>query len=555
MQFLRYIFLTILFFLFSSGSRTYAAIVDRELEIELDPVEGAKGYEIKITPVQGTPGEIITEKMAAPEIKRRLPLGHWSIAIRSFDRRNVPGKWKDLGTVDILFTAPKLIAPEPNKIINKVKTEGQDITFRWDTFNPAAAFEIEIAKIDGEIIKKETIQGSEFSTKLPPGSYRWTLKSILPDGVSLDGKDPDPSLFQLLGNKLADPAIQKPKTIPPESITWSEVPQATSYKILFLRIKDASGTDLKDPVSLIDRAQPTNSIEIPPMDPGTYKLTVVATAENYESSRERKIQFRIKKTKEAPKKTAAGTLNAEDPKAHDTISKDVHYTTLNLTNASVGPVFWSYSLTGDNGASYSVFAATFTAISADTSYWFSKNEKSAWGIEFRGRQTNIFLFKDGSQDTPDQSSVTVADRRLALLLRHRSIFDRVGLDAIIGMGGHHYTYLIQEQASGIVSPDEGNLMEFYLGASADWRLTTGHRTQLDLAFHPVGASAGLTAVQTRQYTATLRFLQSVIPDRAYLNWSLEYFRSRVTVASDLLGGTGSTTSTWYRFGAGLTLAL
>ena len=295
-----------------------------------------------------------------------------------------------------------------------------------------------------------------------------------------------------------------------------------------------------------------NSTETMPPDlkPGAYKISITAKAIGFTDSKASLWNFKV----QAPKPLALSPSKKEvvTPPRH---LVRPHHVPVDFLQGSMGPVFWTYNFKANDGQYFNLIAATVNAISADVNKWFAQTPESAWAVEVRGRQTNIYLFEQPDPAIPQQSKIIVDDRRIALVGRRRKIIDRVGIDAIFGLGTHHYTYLLQDSESSVITPEGGNLYEFYVGGAADWEAPSGRHASFDLVFHPVGFSSGISAVTTLQYTGTLRLLQPMLNKKSYLSLVFENIRSRVQTIGPTESTSGQTTSTWYRFGVGLAIKI
>ncbi len=449
-----------IFFLLLCPSVILAQAIERELFLELDPIKDAVAYEIKIEPINGTLGQVVTKRMKKLEFAKKLPLGSYQIYTRSFDARNTPGKWSDLGKAEIQFKAPLLQKPEPNQKFTILDKQPIKIDFAWTSFHPKAKFKFILKDSSGKIVSSKIIEGGDYQIALPSGTYAWQVVSNPPPRVSIQGQDPSALAFEII----EEPKLPEPKPIIQKNVAAKE------------------------------------------------KAPVVK-----------------KPLKSIPAKTYR-----------------------NLASASVGPVLWSYQFKSNSGGdSFQLSAATVTSLAGDLIHWFGDDLSRGWGIEVRGRQTNIYLFPDGDPNNETQTPVTVADRRIGLMPHIRKSWGNLALDGLLGFGTHHYTYLIQDGTIKNVRSNEGELREFYLGGSLDWTTESKHHASLDLTFHPVSASQAISVSQTSQYTLSFKFLQKVFNDRFYINYDLENIRSSVTLTSDYFTGEATTVATWYRLGLGI----
>lgn len=521
-----------------------AQALERELLLELDPVPEAKSYEVKIEPIKQTKGQTLLEKIAKPEFAKKLPLGSYHIHARAYDHRGVPGVWSDLGTAEIQFKAPVIDAPQPDAIFSITSNEPYECDFKWSAFHPDATYLFVLKNTAGIIIEKKKIRGGVFHVALPAGGYIWNVQSIVPVGVTLQGADPIPRTLSIVAPRLPDPKILKPEVSPPAQLVWTEVAGAKTYHIVLVRTGKESGK-IDPPEVIKDQSLETTFFKVPNLDPGAYQFRVTAEAPGFEPSRPRSIRFTVK----APLVAVSAPVKAE---AKIAAPEPVYR---NLLSATVGPNLWNYQFqSGDTNNSFNLSALTVTSVASEFLHWFTGDLSGGWGLEFRGRQSNIYLYKGGDASNDAQDSVTVADRRVALLMHLRKSWGNLRLDGLVGLGTHHYTYLLQDGTIKTIRPKEGELREFHLGGVLDSVSASGHHRLVDFTMHPVSASQALNVTQTKQYTLSFKFLQNISKKRWYLVYSLENIRSSVTLTSDYFEGEATTISTWYRGSGGIGMA-
>lgn len=526
--------------------------LDREVEIEFNPVDGAISYEIKAQNKAEASTNPIIFVSPTSSITKRLPLGTWIIEVRSIDRRRVPGRWQSIGELNIGFKTPQISYPKDKIVLKTNPGEVLPVEFKWSSFHPKAEYLLTIENDDHTAIDvKQVVTGESVIIPLKTGRYSWSLTSNPPVGIEKDGKDPEPSTFQISAGKLESPVIETNKKKNPRVINWTLPNHATEslIKVEFKNNKINTDQDNTASRTVFSERSQSTSWDVPEdLSDGIYKFSIIATADGFEPSTETSFSFQIKRKKD-PKKS--------QPKIRKKKISDPEsvYAPVDFMQASIGAALWNYSFNSTSGQKFSLVSGTLTAIDGDFTKWILKSKTSAWGVEIRGRQTNIYLFEDGTTKPAGQEPVLVSDRRMAIMARKRSIRSNFGFDAILGLGTHKYTYLIQEQISSLIAPISGQLLEIYLGGSVDWQLENRNHVTLDLTFHPVGNSIGISADQTWQYTATARYLKQALHEKSFLTINLENFRSRVTTHSSKFAGSAETVSTWYRLGLGLAIKL
>lgn len=527
---------------------TEGASLDREVSIEFSPVPNAKYYEIRATKKGDTSLPPILFSIESSSFLKRLPLGSWFLEVRSFDMRGVAGRWEPMGDIMLGFRPPTIKLPSEASILKSSGGRKKQINFAWESFHPNAEFQFQVQdQIKNEIIVAQNVRGNAFTTELMPGKYRWILKSIVPRGIPLDGKDPDPITFRISAGQLEKPEIEKAAKLNPRAIIWKKPEHSLEFSIKLEKVKEERKRELSIWDTITSEVTSATTKEIPmDLEEGLYRFSIISMAPNFEPSESRSVTFKIMRKNLDKNKVSKDAIVADKLKLNSP-----GHTPIDFIQASVGPVFWNYSFASESGQKFEIVSGTVTAIDAALTKWFAKWETAAWGAEFRGRQTNIYLFEGGTSDVAEQNQVQVTDRRLAVLLRRRTIFNRLGVDTILGIGNHQYTYLIQDQLNSTIHPITGQLLEIYLGGALDWQFINNNHIALDLTFHPVGKSIGISADKTWQYTASIRYLKQALHDRSFLTLNIENFRSRVNTHSERFTGSAETISSWYRLGAGV----
>ena len=97
---------TVLALLFSLP--TYAKVVD----LEWEPIESASQYEIKIESLNDKEKKPLKKKVKKSKWKGDLTAGHYSMQIRSYDERRVPGDWSESIDFWIKVKTPLIVSPK-----------------------------------------------------------------------------------------------------------------------------------------------------------------------------------------------------------------------------------------------------------------------------------------------------------------------------------------------------------------------------------------------------------------------------------------------------------
>lgn len=218
--------------LFSSGTAAWAKdFPPRWIELELEAVEGATGYELEFKSAKS--GKVALFKTETFEWKAKVRPGKYDMRLRSYDSRGVPGEWSESTPVTINFPGPKLLTPKFEEKIATEKTEDAKVTFTWENLEGLPFYKIEVKS--GDKVWTEVVEKNEHSFDLPVGrSFDWTV-------YALQGKDEAgeasevPGKFVVLGKKLAKPAIKDPLDRYVSEVIWDPVQFAENYSYIISR--------------------------------------------------------------------------------------------------------------------------------------------------------------------------------------------------------------------------------------------------------------------------------------------------------------------------------
>lgn len=141
--------------------------------------------------------------------------------VRSLDRRGVAGRWEPMGDIMLGFRPPTIKFPGEGSLLRSSAGQKKQIHFAWDSFHPNAEFQFQIQdQIKNDIVVTQNVRGDALTTELLPGKYRWILKSIVPLGIPLEGKDPEPINFRISAGQLGKTVIEKLAKVNPKMIIW-----------------------------------------------------------------------------------------------------------------------------------------------------------------------------------------------------------------------------------------------------------------------------------------------------------------------------------------------
>src|SRR5437868_5616668 len=88
------------------------ALSRHHLELELDEVQGVKGYEVKLLRIQkGKKKPPAIFKLKKSVWAADLVPGKYEMAVRSIDERGVPGEWSESQEILVKIPAPAIVHP------------------------------------------------------------------------------------------------------------------------------------------------------------------------------------------------------------------------------------------------------------------------------------------------------------------------------------------------------------------------------------------------------------------------------------------------------------
>lgn len=280
------------------------------LELDWEPVASAAAYEVRLEPKEG--GEPILIKATENNISQRVPVGEYSVRIRSQDKvSGYYGKWSAPIDIEVSSKVIQLLQPEDNAVLPNISGEEVEIEFRWEPNADARMYSVRIWS-DNEAEAQEFPTNEPFlKTKLAPGRiYHWHVTFETNKAVKYQA-DPLTYSFSLLGKRLLRPEVspkietQKGHTI----INWSQSPNAQNYKYkLSQRYLDE--TEWR-PFTNSEGA--ANTWKLNRLKPSAYKVEVIATAELRMDSEVGEYEFVVKPTEQELDKALQPALKLVHP--------------------------------------------------------------------------------------------------------------------------------------------------------------------------------------------------------------------------------------------------
>lgn len=262
-----------------------AAREKRQISLELEEVEGASAYEIEL--ISKKTNKPLSFKMTKPLWKASIRPGEYSLRLRSYDARGVPGNWSEATEFLVRLPSPLLLQPVADSAIKTNEDENFSVAFAWQEIPGAKKYRLDVLQVGGTQKWSETFTEPKGEVKLPVAKpYTWTVTAISQNKE--DGETQEkPQPFTLIGRKLEPPKIEKPEDIWVNQLNWKTVDHASHYTCL-LQHKDEKAWAQMD----LRKDYQLNSLSLPISYPGgKYRLTVQAEAALREPSDPAKIEF------------------------------------------------------------------------------------------------------------------------------------------------------------------------------------------------------------------------------------------------------------------------
>jgi hypothetical protein len=265
--------------------------VRRNFEVEWEPVEGASGYELKLTRKDGStkPTRIKTKdnKWAAT-----IKPGIYLMQIRSFDDRGAGGEWPPPTELQVKLPSVVQGEPAPHAVIEAGDDTTEEIKLKWEAVPGADKYKVEVHSTTGGWKDEHEVSDPYWNVKVPVGeTLEWNVTAIDPKGETGE-TNAQPIGFEVKGPALAKPNIQKPLSKYIKELEWDPSPKATSYSYeltyrspktkKWVKVETKEATDANKLVWNIKRPS------------GKYRLKVQAHADRRAPSKVQELEFETK---------------------------------------------------------------------------------------------------------------------------------------------------------------------------------------------------------------------------------------------------------------------
>ena len=348
--------LTLSWLLLSAGP-TYAQTqkARRNVQVEWEAVEGATQYEVQIVSKEEKGKKPLHFKISEPKWEANIKPGLYSMQVRSFDDRGVPGEWSPASELKVKLQSVIMVSPKPAETINGEHDNSQNVEFSWEPVPSALRYKITVHSKSSSWQNSQELSETTLKLSLPVGeAFEWNVVGI--DSKSEEGEvNEAPQLFSIHGPALRKPSIVKPISKFIDEVHWSAVDKAQRYSYeLSYRDPETkqwqvieTKPDLTDTQIKLDISRPS----------GRYRLKVHAEADLRDPSNEAKREFYVQggfKTEEE-RKAAMLRDSFTKPTHYYAIASylisDVQYTSTNYDANSIAK-FSALGGTGRVGAGY-----------------------------------------------------------------------------------------------------------------------------------------------------------------------------------------------------------
>lgn len=263
------------------------------LEIAWEPSEEADSYELEVK-LKGSKKKPQIFKTKETKFQKELPLGKYSLRIRSLSEEGYAGQWSKPLNVDVLPLEMELIEPKNKVKIPAKSAKKQRVRFSWQPKEFARQYVMKIwSKEDRKVSKIRTDRPNTALDLDPLKTYFWQVYVRNKKGVNYESGN-KPNRFSIIGKQLDMPIIEKVSGTNPVSMNWKVVLNAHTYDLSLYR-RDLLGEDWQ----LIHQEKAMNGLQWKSekkLSPGEYRLELRAHAPKYVSSEPRKKTFLIKPT-------------------------------------------------------------------------------------------------------------------------------------------------------------------------------------------------------------------------------------------------------------------
>lgn len=266
-------FIIFFLFIFSLYARAQTTGESRTVTLSWEPVQNANYYEILFI---NEDAKEFRYKTPSAEWKGTLSYGKYNLKIRSYDSRDVPGKWGTDEVVYIKYKAVGLNLPRHKSKIKSSQDELQKINFSWSEAGPSAKYKLIISSKDNNFNKELELNSTSTEVELPVADiYSWTVQAFYKD---IAGIVSSKSIFAIYGPQLNQPSFKTPENQFSEELEWTQS-KYTKKNIIKIEQKVNNSWKTLQVKSLTD-----NKIDLSSIEGGDIKLSLISKAPLRKSS-------------------------------------------------------------------------------------------------------------------------------------------------------------------------------------------------------------------------------------------------------------------------------
>lgn len=203
--------------------------VRRNVEVEWDGIDGATLYEIQITSKENVKAKPLRFKLTQPKWTANIKPGLYSMKLRSYDDRGVPGDWGPASDLEVKLPAIIALSPTPSAVVQARNDSTEEVTLKWEPIPGAEKYRVNVNSTTNEWKRQTDVRDTSVSFNLPVGQLiEWNVSAIDDKGNSGE-VSADNYKFELKGPPIKRPKIQKPMSKFVKEVSWSPSQFATDY--------------------------------------------------------------------------------------------------------------------------------------------------------------------------------------------------------------------------------------------------------------------------------------------------------------------------------------
>lgn len=266
--------------------------VRRNVEIDFEAIDGATQYEIQVTRKDDKGKKPLRFRTRVPKWSASIKPGVYSMQIRSFDDRGVPGSWSPPTDLQVRLPAAIPIAPEDAQTLKARDPDHQDVQFKWEAIPDAEKYVVTVKSKNSDYKAEETVTSPQWMASLPVAEdFEWNVVGIDRKGEKGEISE-KPYGFELKGPPIGKPRLERPRGKYVREIKWRPPAGASDYNVELKKLNPK--TKAWEPVSKQEHI--TDSTY--PMDfrqpSGRYRIAVQAQGPRRDSSPVSEMDFSMK---------------------------------------------------------------------------------------------------------------------------------------------------------------------------------------------------------------------------------------------------------------------